>query len=391
MKRNIKFVFRSAAQGDVPKTPGLTVVIRTDARHATASLKEHLVDELAGGDDLDVDLKPRRSVPAVEAQVEKTLHMAYQEWGHSVLGALADCLDYDRYGLTQPEDKIVNVHFYNAHDLSIGVHAKADQLVRQAGLDQSGAPTVYISLDDLIEEHRDNWHEIGFSRLFNLHGDQQGDYMARPGTPPLEDQMKRLCQHLKELKAKYGAPVPIVFLEDNVRHAKMLNWVIDKMEQENIFEYGQLAGIATCFCCATADERAKIQCQGRKVPIGAVVDYGDAKVDVATPRDLLFDGFVVQVADHTARLPAVFMDIEKLFKIQPEKKEEFRELVTEANVAFCERLEQEFGIRIPLGWFSVADAVSKVAGVDPATPMIEVLKKPANQNIPPPDTGLNFG
>lgn len=391
MKRNIKLVFRSAAQGEAPKTPGLTVVIRTDARHATASLKKNIVQAMV--DKADADRQPllHDEATSLDAQVEKTLHMAYQDWGHTVLAALADCLDYDRYGLTEQQDKVVNVHFYNARHLSDAVYERAAELVKNTFPNGRGAAE-FVSLDDLIDTSGENVSEIAFSRLFNLHGDQQGEYMARPGTKALDEQLSDLRERLINLETAHNGEKPaIVFLEDNVRHAKMLNWVIGKMEDAGIFDHAKLAGIATCFCCASTDERNAIKCRGETVPVAPVVDYGDAKVDVVTPRDLLFDGFVVQIMDRTARLPAVFMDVEKLFKIQPEKKEEFRELVTEANIAFCERLEQEFGIRIPLGWFSVADAVSEVAGVDLKTPMIEVLKKPANQNVPPPDTGLNFG
>jgi hypothetical protein len=386
MKKNIKFLFKDAAQNPAP-SPGLTIVIRTDARHATASLKRNIVDNLMSDDEFVTHPLPNGTVTALDARVEKALHMAYQEWGHNVLGALADCLDYERYGLQKPEDRMVNVHFYDAHKLSSAVYGRAADLIKKAQPNGDGA-AVLVSLDDMIEQSGENFSEIAFSRLFNTNGDQQGEYMARPGSKPLDVQLEDLRKRLMDMKYANGEKPVIVFLEDNVRHAKMLNWVIGKMEQAGIFEYGKMAGIATCFCCANAEEREKIKCQGETVPVAPVVDYGDAKVDVATPRDLLFDGFVVQLSDHTARLPAVFMDIEKLFKICPDKKDEFRAQVTEANIGFCERLEQEFGIPIPMSWFSVADAVSKVTGLDPATPMADVLKRPP-QN--PQNPGLQPG
>jgi hypothetical protein len=389
VKRNIKFVFRSAAQNPDP-SPGLTIVIRTDARHATASLKKNLVERFQGHPELAFGGAANQANDDISHRVEKVLHLAYQDWGHKVLTALADNLDYERYGLSQPEDKKINVHFYNAHELSKGVYEKAGQLVKKAQ-PEGGGSAVLVSLDDLIEDSGENFSEIAFSRLFNVKGEQQGDYMARPGSRPIEEQLAALRERLQALKAEHGEKPAIVFLEDNVRHAKMLNWVIGKMEQAGIFEHGKLAGIATCFCCASAAERSAIKCKGEIVPVAAVVDYGDAKVDVTTPRDLLFDGFVVQLTEKTARLPAVFMDIEKLFKIEPGKKDEFREMVTEANIEFCERLQQEFGVAIPLAWFSVAEAVSQVTGLSPETPMIEVIKKPANQNPPPPDARFQIG
>lgn len=42
---------------------------------------------------------------------------------------------------------------------------------------------------------------------------------------------------------------------------------------------------------------------------------------------------------------------------------------------FCETLEREFGVSLPLKWFAGAGAISYIAGYKPETPMIDVLKQ----------------
>ena len=168
--------------------------------------------------------------------------------------------------------------------------------------------------------------------------------------------------------------MPIVLLEDNVRHAKMLNWVIERMERHNIFEHGDLAGISTCFCCAANEEREAIKYRGQTVPVTAVVDFKAAKIDVATPRDLMFDGFVVETPAGVGRLPGIFMDVAKLFKIKPSRADVFEKEVRKANVAFCESMEEKFETPIPLKWTVGAEAISHVTGYSLETSMARVMK-----------------
>jgi hypothetical protein len=162
-------------------------------------------------------------------------------------------------------------------------------------------------------------------------------------------------------------------MEDNVRHAKMLNWVIDLLDQEGVLDHAHIAGVSTCFCCASEDERKNLRHKGRVIPVIAAVDYGTHTVDVMTPRDLLFDGYVVQTNTKTARLPAVFMDIEKLFKIDPAKTATFQNSVLNANLAFCKTIEKTFGTPPLLSWFTGADAIAYMTRFPLDTPMEDVI------------------
>ena len=144
--------------------------------------------------------------------------------------------------------------------------------------------------------------------------------------------------------------------------------------RSGIFDYGDLAGISTCFCCADDAEKALIMCKGKEVPVVAVIDFDSMKVDVVTPRDLLFDGFVVEIGGRTTRLPGVFMETEKVFKIPASRVLRFHEEVRNINTEFCESLETELNVSLSLSWFKVADAISFVTGQKPESAMKNVLK-----------------
>jgi len=343
---------------------GLTFALRTDAHHATGILTQNLLNHFNAAAD-----------PAFGLRLRQSVHDAYRVWGHGILKAMAANLDYDRYGLTDPRERFLNVHFYNARQLADDAVVKGEMLVRQLAGHGKPVPVFYISLDDMIEPQTAHHGEIAFSRLFSATGEQLPGFRARPGKKPLDQQLDDIRELLKHFHSTQGQKLQIVLLEDNVRHAKMLNWVIDLMEQHKIFDHGDLAGISTCFCCASQAERDAIRHQGKTVPLTCVVDYKGAQIDVVTPRDLLFDGFVVETDDNTGRLPGIFMDVAKLFKIRPEKTVAFEQKVHRANVKFCETLEREFGVALPLKWFAGAGAISYIAGYKPETPMIDVLKQ----------------
>jgi hypothetical protein len=235
-------------------------------------------------------------------------------------------------------------------------------------------PIVCISLDELINERADHKGEISFSRLFSFAGEQR-DYTGRPGKKPLAEQFADIRTLLEGLHKEYGVPVPVVLLEDNVRHARMLNWVIDRMEDHGIFDHGRLGGISTCFCSASQTEREAIRHRGAVVPLIPVVDFGNLKTEVITPRDLLFDGFVVELDGRKTRLPGLFMDTAKMFKIDPEKETSFKREVLDASISFCESIRHEFGIAPPVSWFATADAVCHAADAGPETPMANILKE----------------
>jgi hypothetical protein len=334
------------------KADGLTFAIRTDAHFATRHLKSRLLEHFRPTFHDEMELL------AHAMEVKKDVHGAYRIWGHDVLKAMGDCVNYGTYGLPDDYQGRLNVHFYDCRNLATETLKKADMLVRLSPYAEIGVPPVYISLDNMIDAPRTHVAEIGLSRLFCARGQNRKDYVARPGTPPLEEQVAVVHSRIEKLSKEHGGlPVPIVLLEDNVRHASMINMIVSKLEEGGVMERGRLLGIATGFCCATPEERAAITYGGSKVPLGIAVDYKAALVDVITPRDLLFDGIVVQAGNRITRMPAVVMDLEKRFRIHPDRQEEFRERVVEANSDFCERVERKFGFTLPLSWLVDVDAL----------------------------------
>lgn len=301
-------------------------------------------------------------------EIKQVVNGAYAEWGHEVLNILhvTTVKEVDEELSNLPT---TNFHLYDAGRLSQHVIKQAHEFVTE-----SGEKPVLVSLDDIVSSVQPGLKEIAFSRLFSLDGRNQYDYVARPGHAPIETQMAALKQYLDRKAVETGHASSIVFLEDNVRHAKMLNWLNDQLENAGVLENADIVGISSCFCCADVEERAKIQSKGKIIPVQAVVDYKGAKIDVITPRDLLFDGFVVDIKGENKRLPGIFMDVVKRFKIEPEAEKQFRENVIDANIAFCTKVEQHFGITLPVEWFAVSDAVVHVTGKPGATPMRQVMQ-----------------
>jgi len=389
MKHNTRFVFNDVAGYDSPASSrGLIYAIRTDAQHATEFLQKNIFDYLrsdARNTETDAQLKKR---------IRGVVHGAYETWGHDIIRATSEHLDYSKYNIEKPHKQFLEVHFYRAHDLATEAVKKANTLIKENPA-YDGKPVLYVSLDSMIEKHGEHEVQVAFSRLFSLNGTQQFGYVGRPGTKDLDDQIREVRDTLKKLKEQHGEPIPFILLEDNVRYAKTLNWIIEKMEQNGVFEHGELAGISTCFCCATPDQRSLIKQGGKTVPLVMAVDYKDAKVDVTTPRDLLFDGFVVQIGEeqgqnnpitNTSRLPGIFMNVAERFKIRPEKSEAFRDTVKRTNIEFCCNVQRELEINIPVSWFVGADAISHVSGHSADTPMAQVISDakeymPANSNI----------
>ena len=369
--------FECSPETSAPQGNGLTLVIRTDANHATKKLKKNLLTHIQS-EKIKVPFQMATKRTDNGAQllcdyIKTTIHDAYEGWGHEVLKALSEDLNYSKYGIDCAEDMRTDVHFYNAQQLSDRALLNAQDMVRSSH--GEGVEPLMISLDDMISSDRYELAEISFSRLFSLCGSKQYDYVARPGYKPIEEQMADI---LNQARSEFEAT------GRKVRHAKMLNWLVGEMDKAGIFEYAELAGISTCFCCADAEEQAKIKdTHGNPVPVEAVVTYEKKAVDVTTPRDLLFDGFVVQIEEKLGRLPGFFMDMESRFKVEPDKVERFREKIRQANHNFCQSIEQKFGFEIPLSWFAVAEPISHVKKVCPSTPMREFFedpKTPMNDN-----------
>jgi len=391
MRRKTRIVFNDVAKLDSQNLPdGLIYAIRTDADFATSFLKKNLLEHLNTTPKPEAPYQKALSADknlSLESHVRTFTHGLYKIWGHDVLRAMAEGINYDTYNISDPGKQFLNTHFYDSHELSRDVVVKAKDLVKSDASIRADLPVIFVSLDSMLSGEGTHWSEIAFSRLFTVEGEQQPDYVARPGHDSIDVQIKLLAQKLKDLKHSYGANIPFVLLEDNIRHARMLNWAIQKMEDHNVFDHGKLAGISTCFCCAPDSERAAIQHRGITVPLAISVDYKDALVDVTTPRDLLFDGFVVEAGNEHVRLPGIFMDVVKRFKIAPDKAEDFNMQVRRANLEFCYNIESEFGVPVPLSWFSPTQAESHVTGCAPHTLMTKLMSetpKPKQPSLPAP-------
>lgn len=367
--------FASAASGkNEGELDGLHFLIRTDARFATDGFRKNLLCALSGNSSGPIfnGRSTGHEMTQMEADVLASVHNAYREWGHSVLGSISRHVNYDLYNIS---NSALSVDFFDSHALAEKIAKNADEfLASTPGYDET-TPTVYVSLDEMFHECRSPWAEIAFSRLFSLKGDQQFGYTARPGKKPIDEQLNDFVQQVKDLKDMTGQDVKIVLLEDNVRHAKMLNWVIDLMDKKGVFEHASVACISTCFCSASEQERAAIVSNGKSVPLVAAAEWDSKSFEVSTPRDLFFDGYVVEVDGETTRLPGIFMDVEKLFKVCPEKVEEFTEEIRGASLRFCEQMEKEWGINPPLAWFTGAKAIAHITGKSLETPMSEILSE----------------
>lgn len=379
---------------------GLTFLIRTDARYATNGFRKKLLSALQ--DTLSTQTFNAQAQGNVEGSplemaVLKSVHEAYENWGISVLESIGQHMNYNLYEIHNSMNKRMNVEFHDSHALAETIAKNADEFMK-ARLDYSpDAPVIFISLDEMFHECRAPWGEVAFSRLFSLTGDQQFGYTARPGKSPIEDQINGLAKKVKDLRECYGQNAQLVLLEDNVRHAKMLNWVIDLMNQHGVFENADLACISTCFCSAAQTERESIVHNGQTVPLVVAVQLDSKNFEVSTPRDLFFDGYVVEIEGQKTRLPGLFMDVEKLFKICPEKVATFNDEIKAASLRFCEHIERQWSVVVPVSWFTGAKAISHLTGVSQDAPMrdalnqlggcpygIDVNKNAANQNTATP-------
>ncbi len=367
MRHKTRYLFNEVAEfSSTPSvSDGLIYAVRTDANFATESLKQNITAHMiASGSN--------EAPESIGARVKSTVHSAYRDWGQDILRAMAKSIDYKAYGITDPRRRFLEAHLYNAGDLASDVKAKA----RRLGIKASGkdVPVLMVSLDGMIDTTAEKGQEIAFSRLFSHCGTSQYDYVARPGTKPIDEQIIDLRDTLAKMKQKHGTDIPFVLLEDNVRQARMLNWFIEKLDSHGVFNHGTLAGISTCFCCASQKERDAIKFRGKTVPMAVAVDYKDVLVDVTTPRDLMFDGFVIETEkDKRTRLPGIFMDVSSRFKIHPNAAESFVNRVRRTNIEFCASVEKSLNVSLPLGWFTGGDAMSHVTGHSLDTPMTHVM------------------
>lgn len=345
-------------------------VIRTDARFSTKKIRHHLLEELSRRDESkDVD------AANLADKIKDVVHGAYAVWGETVIEALNDHAVYDTSDDLY-ETVPVPFHLYDARRLTQNVLAMAHDTQHKAGV----VPTL-VSLDDMITGEDENLQEVAFSRLFSMDGKTQYDYVPRPGYKSLAQQFEKLKTHIDKRRDNEGIDrVPLVLLEDNVRHAKMLNWLFQKMDEHGVLEHANVKEIVSCFCCASKQELSTIKSKGVVVPVNAYVEHKRAKVDVITPRDLFFDGFVIDADGERARLPGIFMDYASRFKVDPDKTEAFHKKIMNANMAFCDRVNDAFGVDLKIGWFAVSKGICHVTDAKPEDSMKGLLLRMAGQD-----------
>ncbi len=335
----------------------LKCVIRTDADVATEFLRKNIV----------------QATGLSQEKVSSIVNQNYERWGKQVVGLIGKNLDYDAYG-HHIKTRSLQVHFYRSAQSSECVVYNAMDLLKGDALAQD-SKYVMVSLDDMIRPEGNNSLDLAFSRKFDRNGKIELGYVARPGFEDLSVQIERIKNKVSELsQVSSGARVPLVFLEDNIRRSKMINWVVSELESAGVFEKAYLAGISTCFCSADVNERKKIQFEGKSVPIVTVAHYNHQSSDVMTPRDLFFDGLVVDIDGHVGRLPAIFMDLVARFKIAPDYQESFRSDVALANIDFCMNIQKEVGVHIPLSWMEHGETISRALDIDKDVLVVDVMK-----------------
>lgn len=361
------------------KFDGITWIIRKDATPATKSVQNKIQEVFIGA------AKEETGKDSLKKAIEGLVNPIYTEWGHSILNVMAECINYKEYNATEQR---IRIHFYRANALAEAAIQKANDflgdLTKQG---QSPAvPALFISLDDMIDhdvfrqaDQANEFNEIGFSRLFNIKGEEER-FVARPGRKSLKEQISDVHEHLKLIQERNQTndKVPIVLLEDNVRRPKTIQWIINQMEENSIFDHGQIACIATCFCVATTEDRERIKHGDKQIPIVVSADYkGIGAVDVITTRDLLHDGSVININEQLGRLPLTFMEIQQMaknLKLDPEKADYFAEKVKGINIKFCDDIKELTGLEVPLDWFTGGQTISKVLSLSPQTPMKEVIQ-----------------
>jgi hypothetical protein len=356
-----------------------TLVIRDDTQHVMQPLKHFILDHLIESEAricarFNAQSAGGNTENALEAHVSSVVDKAYRLWMNKSLVTLGKHLDFDKAGLSVGADNNLLVHLYEPKALAEEIIRKAE--VHAESVDE-GLGLInpdFISLDDMIAVPEGRGGEISFSRLFSLCGKDYFDYVARPGHPSISDQLVRVQADLKDRFEHAGEKASIVLLEDNVRHARMLNWLENKMDDAGLFEYATLAGISTCFCSASPSELSEITHKGQSVPVAIGVNYRGVNSDVQTPRDLMFDGFVVKINGEKGRLPGIFMDVASRFSIEENFAEEFKSDIRRINRSFCFEIKKALGVNVPLSWFISSDPVAHVTNMPLHTPMIKVMK-----------------
>ena len=349
-----------------------TFVIRDDTDFVTTPIKARLLRVLSKKPTLKSEYAMASNDETLDAAIDRIVDRAYQKWMRHALYMLGRHIDADKYDLNPQRRNELSVHLYDADELTNSVIKKA----HSAQFVKADDPAPYlISLDDMIPVSDELGGEISFSRLFSLCGTDYFDYTARPGHPAIHRQLDKVKADLNARFEQSGKSTPIVLLEDNVRHARMLNWLENLMDGHGLFNHAHLAGISTCFCSADDAELSKIVHKGHlAVPVAVGVNYLGVNADVQTPRDLMFDGFVVKIDGQKGRLPGIFMDVASRFSVSEPRSEAFKEDIRCINREFCADIRKNLGVNMPLSWFVGAKPVSHVTNTHVNTSMLKVMR-----------------
>lgn len=364
----------------------LTLIVLKDANFALKEFREAAIE-----------VASKSYGPQAIAIVNNITSKAYEVWGSKILQTIGNYIDLKKYGFDEEPQDLIKIDFHSGIKLAKATIEKGHELVSDR---KKGSPVLFVSLDDMINpwafkqyshKHKDIYFgEIGFSRLFAETGENissrstKHGFIGRPGKKPLDEQLLLLLDQINGLYQSYGSKnsIPMVLLEDNVRHAKTLNWIIEKMDGAGIFKHSHLAGIATCLCSADEKERNAIKYNGNTIPVSVGMNYTGGKVDVVTPRDFLFAGGAVRIDNEEfGRLPYIFMSNPKYLadNLKIEKKQ-VEKLLTETsliNEEFCQTIKRELGIAPKLSWFVGGKAIANVMGVSLETDMSELISENA--------------
>lgn len=306
---------------------------------------------------------------------------AYRDWLSDVVNIIGRYIDPEQYDFAANTRLRVTTDFYNAERLKDNVVENAYALTQQKG----NAPAVYVTLDEMLHENRPCWAEIAISRLFNHEGRKTGDFVARPGSAPIEKQMAQLQQQVAALYRETNERPQVVLLEDNVRHGNMLNTIIGYMQESGVFQNADLAGVSSAFLCAGPDELAKIQHERKSITVRSSVDVSTLSADILTPRDLLMEGVVMPDAtgEKHVRMPVIFLDLARRMKIRPDAQETVRQKICHHNQVFCKAVADHIGREdIPVQWFEGGDGVARVRNdIETEAPMGRLMQRLGNTRL----------
>lgn len=246
----------------LPQTqPPLAIVVRADSKFATKKIVTSFC-------------QTGREVfsPSFKEAYAKAIRNGYKAWETKVLMATLNHIDLEGvYGLSNEQRPTVETHIYSPNDLVRTTIKRAGAFLTKTYPEKGKG--LFVSLDDMIHggafkasEVEGQFAEIGFSRIFS-HTGTELCFVKRPGLVDLDAQIEKLRETVEAIHDGGRHRVPIILLEDNVRRAKTLLWIFEKMEQAGVLKHGKIIAVATCFSVAKEEEQQKIVCQGSVIPL----------------------------------------------------------------------------------------------------------------------------